>query len=176
MAIPVIIGCLIVAMTSPGAPPQSPAPSMACSLLTASDIESAAGAKPDGDPHPGQYSVPGSDQVVQMCTWVVRAVKGQVVVSAARMPAAASASALAKNNAGMDALRAQHWNEESKDFGNAWCTIMTPPASVKEVLLMSSCTAGPKGTLLSVVFTSPTRRLTMDQAKALLDKATARLP
>jgi hypothetical protein len=52
---------------------------------------------------------------------------------------------------------------------------MTPPDSAKEPLTMSSCTAGTKGWLLSVVFTSPTRKLTINQTKALLDKAAARL-
>jgi hypothetical protein len=53
---------------------------------------------------------------------------------------------------------------------------MAPPASVKDGLAISSCTAGPKGTVLSVVFTSPTKKLTIDQTKGLLDKAAARLP
>jgi len=40
---------------------------------------------------------------------------------------------------------------------------------------MSACAGGVKGQALSITFTSPTKTLTIDQAKALLDKAGGRL-
>lgn len=173
MAASLLIGSLLIALTSTGAPLKL----AACSLLTASDIEAVTGVKP-GDPHPQEYSAPGTSEPVQTCTWILGAgaQRSQIVISASRLPPGTSATAVAKNNTGMDALRAQHWKEESKDFGNAWCSIMTPPPSIKEPMLMTSCAAGPKGTLLSVVFMSPTQKLSIDQGKALLDKAASRLP
>ena len=56
---------------------------MVCSLLTAADVEAATGAKPEAEPHPAQLAPPGSREPMQMCTWVLRPLKGQVVVSAA---------------------------------------------------------------------------------------------
>jgi hypothetical protein len=76
----------------------------------------------------------------------------------------------------MDALRAQKWTEESKDFGNAWCAVMSPPASAKPPMYMSACAAAPKGLVLSVTYISPTKKLSIDQTKALTDKAAARVP
>jgi hypothetical protein len=51
---------------------------------------------------------------------------------------------------------------------------MTPPASVKEPLLMSSCAAAAKGWPLSVVFTSPSKKLTIDQTSLTL--SASRIP
>ena len=170
MAIPLLVPGLIVALASPGSPP-----SKTCSLLTPAEIEAATGAKAEAG-QPGEMNLPNSDETMQLCTWVVRGQQAQIMISTARLPPGADARALAKNNAGMDALRAQKWTEESKDFGSAWCTVMSPPAGIKEPMYMSACAAGPKGTLLSVTHISPTKKLPLDQIKALLDKATARLP
>jgi len=148
---------------------------MVCSLLTAADVEAATGAKPDAEPHPAQLAPPGAKEPMQMCTWVLRPLKGQVVVSAAHVPPGTDVAALAKNNPGLDALRAANWKEESKDFPGARCTVMTPPASVKDPLLFSSCISASKAWVLSVVFTSPSRKLSIEQTKTLLDKAAARL-
>jgi hypothetical protein len=175
MTTPLLVGGLIAALASPAPPTQPPAQSMACSLLTAGDIQAATGVKPDGEAHPAQFSPPGSKEPMQMCTWVDRAHRGQVVISTAHLPPGGSAKDYVKNP-GTDALREQHWKEESKDFGNAWCSVMTPPAGRKDGIMMSFCVAGPKGWLLSVVYTSPTQKLSIEQIKALLDKAAARLP
>jgi hypothetical protein len=150
----------------------------ACSLLTSTDIEVATGAKP-GVSHPSDYSVPagsGKSETVHICMWAVAPHKGQVSLSLGRLPAGGmSAETATKQNPGMDALRAAHWTEEAKSFGKAWCSVMTPPASQKNGLIMSTCSAEVKGMILSVTFTSPTKKLTIDQTKALLDKATGRV-
>jgi len=176
MATPLLVGSLIVALASPASATRPPAQSMACSLLTAGDIQAATGVKPEGEAHPAQLAAPGSKEPMQMCTWVDRAHQGQVVVSTAHLPPGGSATDFVKNNPGIDALRAQHWKEESKDFGRAWCTVMTPPAGTKDGVMMSFCAAGPKGWVLSVVYMSPSQKLSIEQIKALLDKAAARLP
>jgi hypothetical protein len=120
--------------------------------------------------------LPDNGGTMQMCTWALRAQQAQVMISTARMPPGTDVKSLAKNNPGMDALRAQKWTEESKDYGNSWCTVMSPPASARDPMYMSACAAGPRGTVLSVTWMSPKKKLSLDQIKALLDKAAARLP
>ena len=169
MPVPLMIGGLVVVLALPGSPPGI------CSLLTSADVEAAAGAKPV-EPQPGSMELPGKNGTMQMCTWAVRPQQAQIMISTAPMPPGTDVKALARNNAGMDALRAQKWTEESKDFGNAWCTVMSPPAGIKQPMFMSACTSAPKATILSVTFISPTKKLSMDQTKTLHDKAAARLP
>jgi hypothetical protein len=165
---------LIALFASPVAAQQS----SACSLLAPGDIEVATGAKA-GATHPSDYEIPvgpNKSLTVPSCTWTVPTHQGQVVISLG--PGAASDEdtvKMAKNNPGTDALRAAHYKEEAKDFPNAWCSIMTPPPSTKDGVMMSTCSAGVKGKVLSIVFMSPSKTLTIDQAKALLDKAGGRL-
>jgi hypothetical protein len=150
------------------------AQSSACSLLTAADIQAATGTKPSA-PHPMDMDVPGhkGDKVLA-CLWSVPADQGQVAVSLGHLPPNMSAETAARQNPGIDALRAAHYKEESKAFGDAWCSILTPPATQKQGLIMSSCGGGMKGKILSIAFTSPTKALTIAQSKSLLDKAVAR--
>lgn len=169
MPAPLLVGGLVLVLALPASP------SKTCALLTASDIEASIGGKPD-EPHPTEMQVPGSTDTMQMCTWVIRPQKAQIMISTARMPPGTDVKSLAKNNSGMDALRAQKWTEESKDFGNAWCVVMTPPAGLKEPMFMGACAAAPKGTVLSVTVISPTKKPTIDQTKMMLDRATARMP
>jgi hypothetical protein len=147
----------------------------ACSLLTAADIQGTIGTKPS-EPHPMDMDVPGSKkgEKVLACLWSVPAEKGQVAVSLGHLPPGMSAETAAKQNPGISALRHAHYKEESKAFSDGWCSIMTPPATEKQGLIMSSCAGGVKGRILSIAFTSPTRKLTIAQAKGLLDKAVAR--
>ncbi len=160
---------LLIALTRLAAAQQS-----ACSLLTAADIQGAIGTKPS-EPHPMDMDVPGhKGERVLACLWSVPADKGQVAVSLGHLPPGMSAQTAAKKNPGVDALRSAKYKEESKDFSDAWCSIMTPPASEKQGIIMSSCAGGVKGQILSVAFTSPTKALTITQAKGLLDKAVAR--
>jgi hypothetical protein len=168
MAMPILAGLIVGLFLA------DPQASKTCSLLTSAEIEAAVGAKVDRT-EPGEMQLPNNAGTVQTCTWAIRAQKAQIMMSSAHMPPGTDAKALAKNNAGMDALRAQKWTEESKDYGNAWCTVMSPPPSVKEPMYMSACTASPKGTLLSVTYLSPTKKLPLEQTKALLDKAAARV-
>jgi len=97
-----------------------------------------------------------------------------VVISTARLPANTTlAQALLASNPGIDAMKAQHWTEERKDFPNVMCSILTPPASQREPMFLSSCSAVAHGMVLSIAFMSPTKKLTIDQVKTLLDKAIA---
>jgi len=150
------------------------AQSSACSLLTAADIQAATGTKPS-EPHPMDMDVPGhKGEKVLACLWGVPAHQGQVAVSLGHLPPNMSAETAARQNPGIDALRAAHYKEESKAFSDGWCSIMTPPATQKRGVIMSSCAGGVKGKILSIAFTSPTKALTIAQTKSLLDKAVAR--
>ena len=152
-------------------------PGAACALLTPADIEAVAGSK-SGAGNAMDQDVPmgaGKHVTMHACLWPLSSVRGQVAASVAPSPPGQSAQSLAKNNVGMNALRAQHYTEEAKDFGNATCTGMTPPASVKNGIGIFTCTAVVQGKVVSVTFTSPTKKLSVDQTKALLDKALARL-
>ena len=149
----------------------------ACSLLTAADIEAATGEKP-GEPHEtnmGMSDSSGKGQVTLACMWRAAA-QGMVTVSLA--PAAKGAAreaGLAKLTQVFDELKAQHWTEERKDIANGFCAIMTPPPSQKDVPIMSSCMAEAKGMAMSVGYMSPTKKLSFDQTKSLMDKAIGRV-
>lgn len=159
------------------APPGTIEPSGTCALLTAGDIEIATGAKP-GTAQPGGYSAPaggGRSVNVELCTWTIPAHRGQLVVSVAPLAAGTSAASAARHNPGTEALREKGWTERAADFPNCWCSIFTPPASEKDGIRLSTCTAGVKGQMVTVAFTSPSRKLSIDQVKALTDRATGRL-
>ena len=166
---------LIALVTSPAAAQQS----SACSLLTSSDIEVVTGGKMGVTQSIHFDDVPAGpnkNMTVPSCTWTVPTHQGGVVISVGPgLPSDKDTIKMAKNNPGTDGLRAAHYKEEAKDFPNAWCSIMTPPPSTKDGVMMSSCSAAVKGKVLSIVFMSPSKALTIDQAKALLDKAAGRL-
>ncbi|HEY7637002.1 MAG TPA: hypothetical protein VH763_15740 [Gemmatimonadales bacterium] len=163
-----VLGLLIL-LPRVGAAQQS-----ACSLLTAAEIQAATGTKPS-EPHPMDTDVPGKKgERVLACLWSVPAHQGQVALSLGHLPPNMSAADAARQNPGIDALRKAHYKEESRAFSDAWCSILTPPAGEKQGTILSSCAGGVKGKILSVAFTSPTKALTIAQAKTLLDKAAAR--
>jgi hypothetical protein len=121
--------------------------------------------------------VPGKKgERVLACLWSVPADRGQVTVSLGHLPPGMGAQAAAKQSPKLDALRTARYKEESRDVSDGYCAIMTPPASDKQGTIMSSCAGGVKGQLLSIAFTSPTKALTIAQAKTLLDKANSRVP
>jgi hypothetical protein len=81
---------------------------------------------------------------------------------------------VAKHNLVIEALRALNWTEETKTFGAAWCSAITSTASQENALMLSTRSVESKGMIFSVAFTSPTKRLSIDQTKALLDNALGR--
>lgn len=143
-----------------------------CSALTASEIEAAIGSKP-AHSQPTDMDV-GKGQRVLGCTWVIQSPMVQVMLSTGRAPAGATIQQLMAANAGMDALRAQQYTEEKKEFPNMICYSVAPPSTLKDGMYMSSCGTIVKGTVVSIVLMSPSKKLSMDQTKTLLDKAVAR--
>lgn len=159
---------LLIALTWTEASAQQPA----CSLLTSGDIETLTGAKAR-EPHPTDMVIsagPGKGQRLNGCMW---ATSDQGMVAVSMMPALtgpAREAGLATLNQTLDALKAQHWTEQRKDLSNGWCSIMTPPPTQRDAPIMSSCIAEARGMAVSVTFMSPTKKLSIDQVKALLDK------
>ena len=169
---------LIALFTSPAAAEQS----SACSLLTSSDIEVVTGGKM-GVTQPLHFddvpAGPNRSMKVLGCLYAVPSQKGQIAISWFTGPVTdediAKLITMSKNNVGTDDLRKANYKEVAKDFPHAWCSTFTPPSSAKDGLPMSTCAGGAKSQALSITFMSPTKVLTNDQAKALLDKAVGRL-
>jgi hypothetical protein len=177
--LPLILALILAAAITSTA---SADPSSACSLLTPGDIEAVTGGKVSAT-QPLQFddipAGPNKSVKVLGCMWGVSTM-GQITVSWFHGPLTGEEIAqlikMTKSNPGVDDLKKANYKEVSKDFPQAWCSIMTPPASAKDGLPLSACTGGVKGQGLSITFMSQTKALTIDQAKALLDKAAAHLP
>jgi hypothetical protein len=152
----------------------------ACSLLASGDIESVTGGKM-GVTQPLHFddvpAGPNRSMKVLGCMYAVTSPLGQITISwftgSVTDDDIAKLIAMSKSNVGTDDLRKANYKEVAKDFPHAWCSIMTPPPSKKDGLMLSTCAGGVKGQALSITFMSPTKALTIDQAKALLDKAAA---
>ena len=161
---------LLASLGSPAALPQSGG---GCALMTSSEIEAATGAKPGAG---NEMNMPmGNGQTMTGCMWSVASIEGQIAVSTGAAPAGVKLESLT-DNAGFAALAKQHYTEQTKDYGGtARCTILTPPASLKDGLNVTAFSALAKGKALSVTFMSPKKTLGIDQMKSLLDKAVSRL-
>jgi hypothetical protein len=167
---------LIVLFTSPAAGEQS----SACSLLTSSDIEVVTGGKM-GVTQPLHFddvpAGPNRSMKVLGCMYAVTSHTGQITISWFTGPVTdddiANLIKMSKSNVGTDGLRKANYKEVAKDFPHAWCSTFTPPAAAKDGMPLSTCAGGVKGQALTITFMSPTKALTIDQAKALLDKAAA---
>ena len=167
---------LVALVTSPASAEE---PS-ACSLLTSSDIEAMTGGKM-GVTQPLHFddvpAGPNRSMKVLGCMYAVTSQLGQITISWFTGPVTdediAKLIAMSKSNVGTDGLKKANYKEVAKDFPHAWCSIMTPPPSMKDGVMLSACAGGVKGQALSITFMSPTKALTIDQAKALLDKAAA---
>src|SRR5262245_50026252 len=174
---PFILLLILVAVFASPAAAESPS---ACSLLTSSDIEAVTGGK-IGVSQPMHFddvaAGPNRSMKVLGCMWSVPTQKGQIVISWFQGPVThedvAMLIKMSKDNVGTEELRKANYKEEAKDFKNAWCSIMTSPPSAKDGMALSTCAGGVKEQALSMTFMSPTKALTIDQAKALLDKAAA---
>jgi hypothetical protein len=167
---------LIVALVSPAAAEER----SACSLLTSSDTESVTGGKM-GVSQPLRFDdIPaGPNRIIKVsgCLFSVPTDSGQITISWFLGPITdeeiAQLIKMTKANVGTDGLRKANYKEVSKDFPHVWCSTLTPPASAKDGMPMSSCSGGVRGHGLSIAFMSPTKALTIDQVKALFDKVGA---
>ncbi len=164
---------LIMTLASPLAAEESGA----CSLLTSSDIEAATGGQASGA-EPMQLddieTEPNRVMKVLGCMWGLSNQMGNLTVTWFRGPLTEEEIAqlikVSKNNTDIDNMKKTNHREVSKNFPNAWCSTFTPPAS-EERGLLSTCAGAVNRQGLAMTFSSPTTSLTIDQAKALLDKA-----
>jgi hypothetical protein len=166
---------VIAVLATLGARAESPG--AACALLTQADIDAVTGAK-SGQGHPMDQDIAGAagqHVTAYACLWPLPGASGQMLASIGPLPPGQTAKSLNTKNPGVDALRAQHYTEESKDFGDINCGAYTAPASVKDGLGMTFCAAGRSGKVVSVTYMSPAKKLSIEQAKALIDKALARV-
>ena len=116
----------------------------------------------------------GNGQRMLGCMWVIQSPMVQVAFSTGRAPAGLTIKQLMGTNPGIEALRAQHYTEEKKEFPNTSCYVVDPPPTLKDGMHLSACGTIAKGTVVSITLMSPTQKLTIDQTKTLLDKAVAR--
>jgi len=170
--------CTLAALSAPCVR-AADGPGAACALLTQAEIDAATGFKtgpgnPTDQELPASAADPGKHATMYTCIWSVPAVHGQIVVGMGPAPAGGDAKTLSRQNVGMDALRKQQYTEESKDFGDIACSGMSPPASAAQGLSMSYCGTIVSGKFVSVTSMGPSKRLPLDQVKALLDKAIRR--
>ena len=163
---------LFALLTSPAAAEEK----SACSLLTSSDIEAVSGGKVSAA-QPIQFDdIPTGKKIVKVygCLWGISTM-GQVSVSWFEGPLTddeiAQLIKMTKNNPGTADLKKANYKETAKDFPQASCSTYTPPAGAKDGMPMSTCAGGAKGQGLTLTFMSPSKTLTIDQTKALLDKA-----
>ena len=168
---------LFALLTSPAAAEEK----SACSLLTSSDIEAVVGGKPTAAEPIRFDDIPSGKKTVKAygCMWGVSTM-GQVSVSWFEGPLTDAEIAqlikMTKDNPGTADLKKANYKETVKDFPQAWCSTYTPPASAdKGGMPMSVCAGGAKGQGLTLTFMSPRKTLTIDQTKALLDKAASRV-
>lgn len=143
-----------------------------CSALTASEIEAAIGSKPARS-EPTDVDV-GKGQRMLGCTWVIQSPMVQVMLSTGPAPAGATIKDLMALYPRMDTLRVLRYVEERKEFPNATCYVVDPPATLKDGTHMSSCSTIVKEIFVSIILRSPRTKLSIDQTKTLLDKAAAR--
>ena len=167
---------LFALLTSPAAAEEK----SACSLLTSSDIEAVVGGKPSASQPIHFDDLPSGKKTVKAygCLWGISTM-GQVSVSWFEGPLTDAEIAqlikMTKDNPGTNDLKKANYKETAKDFPQASCSTYTPPAGAKDGMPMSVCAGGAKGQGLTLTFMSPSKTLTIDQTKALLDKAASHL-
>jgi hypothetical protein len=168
---------LFALLTSPAAAEEK----SACSLLTSNDIEGVSGGKVSAAQPIHFDDIPtGQKKSVKVlgCMWGVSAM-GQVAISWFVGPLTddeiAQLIKMTRDNPGTADLKKANYKETAKEFPQAWCSTYTPPASAdKGGMPMSVCAGGAKGQGLTLTFMSRDKPLTIDQTKALLDKAASR--
>jgi hypothetical protein len=150
-----------------------------CSLLTASEIEAGVGTKP-GAGHAASHMIgdgPAKGETMNNCSWPTGALPSMFGINVIPVPAGVSREqGIAMIKKSYTDLLGEGWTEEKHDFGDAYCSLLTPPADDEAKRpIVSACMGEAKGLGVSVMYMSPTKKLTMDNVKALYDHAVGRL-
>ena len=148
-----------------------------CALLTSGEVVAAVGGT--GQSQESNIVIPegpSKGETLGGCMWAADN-QGMVSISMIRAPQGAMREAgLAKLGEAFQRLKAKGWTEEKKEFSNAKCALMTPPASSKkDIPVMTGCFAEAKGMGISVGYMGRTG-VPIEKVKTLLDKAIGRLP
>jgi hypothetical protein len=148
-----------------------------CVLLTSGEVVAAVGGT--GQSQESNIVIPegpSKGETLGGCMWAADN-QGMVSISMIRAPQGALREAgLAKLRDGFQRLKAKGWTEERKEFSNAKCALMTPPASSKQdIPVMTGCFAEAKEMGISVGYMGRTS-MPIEKVKTLLDKAIGRLP
>jgi hypothetical protein len=148
-----------------------------CALLTSGEVVAAVGGT--GQSQESNIVIPegpSKGESLGGCMWAADN-QGMVSISMIRAPQGTLREAgLAKLRDGFQRLKAKGWTEEKKEFSNAKCALMTPPASSKkDIPVMTGCVAEAKGMGISVGYMGRTS-VPIEKVKTLLDKAIGRLP
>jgi hypothetical protein len=148
-----------------------------CALLTSGEVIAAVGGT--GQSQESNIVIPegpSKGETLSGCMW---AADNQSMVSISMIRALQGAmreAGLAKLREGFQRLKAKGWTEEKKEFSNARCALMTPPASSKkDIPVITGCFAEAKGMGISVGYMGRTS-VPIETVKTLLDKAIGRLP
>jgi len=148
-----------------------------CALLTSGEVVAAVGGTGQSqETNTVLPEGPSKGETLSGCMWTADN-QGMVSISMIRAPQGALREAgLAKLREGFQRLKAKGWTEEKKEFSNAKCALMTPPASSKkDIPVMTGCFAEAKGMAISVGYMGKTS-VPIETVKTLLDKALGRLP
>ena len=145
-----------------------------CSMLTPAEIQAVTGAASDAGT-PNDLSA-AKGITTHTCMYSVPTEKGMLTVALGPKPAGMSATAIAKKNPGVDALRAQHWIEEAKEYGSTYCSLFSSPPTQKQPMSLTACTGEAKGQVVSLTWMTPGKKMSLDEAKSLFDKAIPRVP
>ena len=148
-----------------------------CALLTSGEVVAAVGGT--GQSQESNIVIPegpSKGETLGGCMWAADN-QGMVSISMIRaLQGAQREAGLAKLRDGFQRLKAKGWTEEKKEFSNAKCALMTPPASAKkDIPVMTGCFAEAKGMAISVGYMGKTS-VPIETVKTLLDKALGRLP
>jgi hypothetical protein len=173
LSVVILAGCLLTTGAT-----EAQTQRYACSLLTAAEVGTFAGAAV-GTPMSHDEVLargPFQGERLQRCNWPLgdggRAGNVYVNVTPTGAQGTGKASALLDDMASQ--LKAQKWSVEAINVAGTNCVIATSPAAQKAAAV--SCVTEAKGKAISLASVGTGPKPAADKLKALLDKAVARLP
>jgi len=149
-----------------------------CSLLTAADVEAAAGGAPVRHvlTEPGRIGIGhAAGKPIRLCSWSVGAPLSEVHVTlVAGLDGQAQSEVVTILSGEMNRLHRSGWHEDTQDSDGIHCSVLVQPKATRPPKI-STCLGPAKNAVLLVDLRSPTRVLTLDEARKLFDQAAARV-
>src|SRR5262249_5530258 len=155
----------------------APASTHACGLLTGTEIGTALDvqAPPSQENNVTIPEGPSRGQTIAMCAWRIGPRDIFRVSVAPALQGEQRAQGLSALSQSFEAMKADGWREEAKQFGDIRCSTMTPPPAQRDAPLMAGCMGEVRGKAVSISSMSATKHVAIDPMKDLFDKAAARL-